>query len=122
MNEWNKVKVPIYIAKKTCFNSSGVIGGHVTQFNGNKSLRKWAHVSSHLAHSLIPIRPKPLSFMVYKIATTITMQQEGVCHTLALLFKFLKYFKAPPPPPKKSIMETQIFHHAKTKKFTKKIV
>jgi hypothetical protein len=38
-----------------------------------------------------------------------TILKQGVCHTMALPFTFLKiYLKA-----KERIMETQIFHHAK---------
>jgi hypothetical protein len=58
--------------------------------------------------------------MVYKIATTITMQQEGVCHTLALLFKFLKYLKATPPSPKKKHYGNSNISSCKNKKNHKK--
>jgi hypothetical protein len=37
------------------------------------------------------------------------MVEQGVCQTVALLFKLKKYLKAG----KRRIMETPIFHHAK---------
>jgi hypothetical protein len=37
-----------------------------------------------------------------------SQRQQGVCHTVALLFTLKKYLKA-----KRRIMETQIVHHAK---------